>query len=349
MLTAIDLFAGAGGATQGISAAGFTVLSAIENDAAAAESYRLNHGIPLLLTDDIQGVEANCLRTTLGLEIGELDLLNACPPCQGWSSLGKRDTADKRNDLVHDVWRMIQELLPRSWILENVVGLAKDPRISRLVQKAMQADYGVRMYQVDAQDFGVPQRRRRLILVGVRGRTSESLPEDLMTVIPTSFDRSTRTAGEAIQQVSATTEIEDPVHRGRRHTGHVIERIASIPVGGNRFDLPVEHRLECHQRMGSRQASAAYGRIRANEPAPTMTTRCTTPSCGSFIHPTENRGITLREAALIQSFPRDYAFFGKYGQTEAQIGNAFPPRMAEGISLAVRAISAQGTKYADPE
>ena len=346
MLTAVDLFAGAGGATQGIVTAGFTVLAAVENDVAAAKSYRLNHDTPLVVVNDIRKVKATWLRTTLGLGIGRLDLLNACPPCQGWSSLGKRDAADTRNDLINDVWRIIRELLPRSWILENVAGIAKDPRIDRLVQEAMQAGYGVQAYQVDAQDFGVPQRRKRLILVGIRGRASESLPEDLMAMVPASFDRSTRTAGAAIQQAKAISEAEDPIHRGRRHRGHIVERIASIPVGGNRFDLPVEHQLECHQRMGSRQASAAYGRIRANEPAPTMTTRCTTPACGSFIHPTENRGITLREAALIQSFPSDYAFFGNYGQTEAQIGNAFPPRMAEGIGRAVKALLMEGTKNA---
>ena len=347
MLTAVDLFAGAGGATQGLADAGFNILGAVENDEAAAESYRLNHDTPLVVVDDIRRVNPTWLRKTLGLENGRLDLLNACPPCQGWSSLGKQNTADARNDLITDVWRMIRELLPRSWILENVTGLAKDPRLDRLVQRAMQAGYGVRPYHVDAQDLGVPQRRKRLIVLGILGRASESLPRDLMMMIPASFDRATRTAGEAIQQAKAISEAEDPLHRGRRHRGHIVERITSIPVGGNRFDLPVEHRLECHTRMGSRQASAAYGRIRANEPAPTMTTRCTTPACGSFIHPTENRGITLREAALIQSFPSDYAFFGNYGQTEAQIGNAFPPRMAEGIGRAVIRLLIEDTKNAD--
>ena len=311
-------------------------MCAIENDGAAAVSYGLNHATPIVVIKDIRLVEAAWLRRSLGLRIGRLSLLNACPPCQGWSSLGKRDDADTRNDLIDDVGRMISEFRPKSWLLENVPMLAKDSRLDKLVRGAMGIGYGVRRYHLDAQDFGVPQRRKRLIVIGVRGVSTDSLPEDVTSAIPGRFDRSPKNAGETIARAGAVSENMDPVHRGRRHTRRVMERIAAVPVGGSRFDLPVEHRLNCHQRIKSRQAAAAYGRIRANEPAPTMTTRCTTPACGSFIHPTENRGITLREAALIQTFPKDYAFFGNYGQIEAQIGNAFPPRMAEGIGLALR-------------
>ena len=347
-LTALDLFAGAGGATQGLADAGFAVLGAVENDEAAAKSYRLNHDAPSVVINDIRRVNATWLRETLRLEEGRLDLLNACPPCQGWSTLGKRDAADLRNDLIGDVWRMIKQLLPRSWLLENVTGLSGDPRLDCLVQAAREIGYGVRSYQLDAKEFGVPQRRKRLVVIGIHGRALETLPKNLLVKVPAGFDRSTRSAGEAIELANAISQTEDPINRGRRHKEHVVERIAAVPVGGNRFDLPVEHQLECHRRMESRQASASYGRIRASQPAPTMTTRCTTPACGSFIHPTENRGITLREAALIQSFPIDYRFFGTYGQVEAQIGNAFPPRMAEGIGLAIKTILIEGSDNAVP-
>ena len=348
-LTALDLFAGAGGATQGLTDAGFSMVGAVENDVCAATSYCLNHDTPLVLVDDIRRAQSTWLNGSLGLSSGVLDLLNACPPCQGWSSLGRRNVADTRNDLINDVWRLIRELRPRAWILENVTGLAKDPRLDRLVREARQAEYSVQQYYLDAQDFGVPQRRKRLIVIGIQGMPPNSLPKDFMDMLPSSFNRTRRTAGEAIQDAKDISKIEDPIHRGRRHKKHIVQRIAAIPVGGNRFDLPDEHRLECHQRMGSRQASAAYGRIRANEPAPTMTTRCTTPACGSFIHPTENRGITLREAALIQSFPSAYEFFGTYGQIEAQIGNAFPPRMAEGIGQVVNRLLVEGANNAVPQ
>ena len=336
MLTAIDLFAGAGGATQGLVNAGFVPVCAVENDEAAATSYGLNHATPIVVIKDIRLIDAAWLRRILGLRVGRLALLNACPPCQGWSSLGKRDDADARNDLINEVGRMISEFHPKSWMLENVTMLEEDPRLEKLVREAVRIGYGVRSYRLDARDFGVPQRRKRLIVIGVHGMSTDSFPEDVTGAIPANFDRSPQSAGEAIERAGAVSETTDPVHRGRQHTKRVMERIAAVPIGGNRFDLPVEHRLKCHQRIKWRQATAAYGRIRENEPAPTMTTRCTTPSCGSFIHPTENRGITLREAALIQTFPRGYAFFGNYGQMEAQIGNALPPRMAEGIGLVLR-------------
>ena len=348
MLTAIDLFAGAGGATRGLSNAGFTVLAAVENDDTAVVTYCLNHRTPLVVAKDIRTVEPAWLLQSLGLNEGSLDLLNACPPCQGWSSLGRHDASDIRNTLVDDVGRLILELRPKSWVLENVTGLAKDPRLGRLVEQAIEAGYEVKSYQLNAQAFGVPQRRKRLIVVGIYGRPPGVLHEDFMCMLPTSFNRKRRTAGEAIQAAATLSEADDTIHKARRLGTRVAERIATIPVGGNRFDLPVEHRLDCHQRMGSRQASAAYGRIRADEPAPTMTTRCTTPACGSFIHPTKNRGITLREAALIQSFPKDYAFFGNYGQVEAQIGNAFPPMMAEGIGTAVKNLLSKEVTHANP-
>ena len=346
MLTAIDLFAGAGGATQGLSDAGFTVLAAVENDDAAVVTYCLNHGTPVVVAQGIETVEPAWLLGSLGVDEGGLDLLNACPPCQGWSSLGNNDVSDARNNLVDDVGRLIIGLRPKSWVLENVRGLAKDPRLGNLIDLATQAGYGVRKYHLDAQVFGVPQRRRRLIVVGVHGKPNDWLPTDLLSVLPARFNCSRQTAGEAIQKANLLSASEDWIHRTRKMGKRVADRIAAIPVGGNRFDLPEEHRLECHQRMGSRQASAAYGRIRANEPAPTMTTRCTTPACGSFVHPTENRGITLREAALLQTFPAGYDFFGTYGRVEAQIGNAFPPKMAEGIGVAVKELLKQEIEHA---
>jgi DNA (cytosine-5)-methyltransferase 1 len=104
----------------------------------------------------------------------------------------------------------------------------------------------------------------------------------------------------------------------------VLDRIRAIPVNGSRFDLPTKLQLACHGRLKSRVATTAYSRLPTTGPAPTLTTRCTTPSCGQFIHPRADRGLTLREAAILQSFPLTYRFLGKYGEIERQIGNAVP-------------------------
>ena len=333
--TAIDLYAGAGGATEGLKDAGFRVLAAVENDPEAAASYYANHPEVVPLFFDIRDAPIRDLRLALGLDRGELSLIKACPPCQGFSTLGSRDRDDPINDLVGEVWAWVKEFRPLACLLENVAGLGADARFHNLVRRIRAAGYGVRTYEVDAADFGVPQRRRRLIALGVRGRRAADLPERLADALPATFDVSPRTAGEAIAAAGPIGGATDPVHRARRPKPHVLDRLRAIPPGGGRFDLPPKLRLACHENMTARNATAPYGRIKADEPAPTLTTRCTTPSCGRFVHPTEHRGISLREAALLQTFPPTYRFEGSYGSIERQIGNAVPVRLARATGLAV--------------
>lgn len=192
------------------------------------------------------------------------------------------------------------------------------------------AGYAVATYKVDAADFAVPQRRRRLIALGVMGLGKGKLPSDLADALPADFDRSPKTVHHALAAV-ILDRAADELHRGRAHRPRVLQRIKAIPEGGDRFDLPAELVLACHARLG-RRAPASYGRMRHDQPAPTLTTRCTTPACGSFIHPTEDRGITLREAAILQTFPSTYQFAGGYDQIERQIGNAIPVRLAEAVA-----------------
>lgn len=260
-----------------------------------------------------------------------MTLLKACPPCQAFSTLGKNESGDDRNELVLQVWRFISGIRPRCFLLENVPGLRRDARLRLIKRRARAIGYGVREYVVDAAEFGVPQRRRRLIVMGVYGKSCRAMPTCLVEALPASFDRSRRTAGDALAEAAQLSEATDPVHRHRRLRDATLRRIRLIPVGGSRFDLPRRYQLQCHKNLGARHATASYGRIRLGEPAPTLTSRCTTPACGAFVHPRKNRGITLREAALLQCFPLAYQFHGSYGQIEKQIGNALPVRLAEGL------------------
>jgi DNA (cytosine-5)-methyltransferase 1 len=332
--TAADLFAGAGGSTAGLKQAGYQVLGAIEFDPHCAATYRANHPEVSLAEEDIKDVAPADFRAALGVEPGDLGLLNACPPCQGFSSLGATDADDRRNDLVTTVASFIGELRPRAFVVENVPGLARDQRLKDLLAEARVLGYGVATYRVNATDFGVPQNRRRLIAIGVMGAADEALPEHPAELLPVSFCREPRPIAKVLAEAGPVNGA-DPVHRGRTPTPEVAERIRQIPRNGSRFDLPESYQLECHKSLDSkRSAAASYGRMRLNEPAPTLTTRCTTPACGRFLHPTKHRGITLREAALIQTFPRRYRFKGTYQAIEGQIGNAVPVRMAEGLALA---------------
>jgi DNA (cytosine-5)-methyltransferase 1 len=335
--TAADLFAGAGGSTEGLRRGGYRVLGAIEFDPDCAKTYRANHKGIALVEKDIEDVSPSEFMAKLGVEAGKLDLLNACPPCQGFSSLGATDEDDSRNDLVSTVLAFISEIRPRAFIVENVTGLARDRRMKALLAAARSFGYGVKTYRVNATDFGVTQNRRRLIAVGVMGVDQEKLPEHPAELLPVSFNREPERITKVLAQAGPLHRTIDALHRGRTPTPEVAERIRLIPKNGGRFDLPESHQLECHKSLGSkRSAAASYGRMRLDEPAPTLTTRCTTPACGRFVHPTRHRGITLREAALIQTFPQRYRFEGSYQSIEAQIGNAVPVRMAQALGLAAR-------------
>ncbi len=334
--TAVDLFAGAGGTTQGLKDAGFTVLAAVENDPDATATYRANHPEVTLYERDVQRIRAPAFARRHGGR--RLGLLTACPPCQGFSTLGLGDTSDPRNDLVMTVERFARPLAPWAIVLENVPGLAADRRLGRLVAN-LSAEYVVAQYLVDAADFGVPQRRRRVVVLAVDRSLAPAFTPQLLGLLPPGFDASRRTAADALAAADGLTEEGDPVHRARRSSDIVARRIRAVPRGGGRLDLPSNLRLACHNRLKTTGATSIYGRIDPDQPAPTMTTRCTTPSCGRFIHPFEDRGLTLREAALLQTFPLDYAFKGTHQSVERQIGNAVPVRLAAALASIVTTLT----------
>jgi len=336
-LTAVDLFAGAGGTTQGLKDAGYNVLAAIENDPDAAATYRANHPEVAFYERNIRGIQAPAFARRHG--DARLGLLSACPPCQGFSTLGAGDVADPRNDLVMAVERFARPLAPWAIVLENVPGLAADRRLVRLVA-SLANRYVVRQYIVDAADFGVPQHRRRVIVIAIDRTLRPVLGQQLAAMLPSGFDGSRRTAADALTAAESLTEAHDPVHRARRSSDLVLRRIRAVPRGGGRANLPPELRLACHDRLKRADATSIYGRIDPDQPAPTMTTRCTTPSCGRFIHPYEHRGLTLREAALLQTFPLRYEFRGSHQSIERQIGNAVPVQLAAALASIVTALTA---------
>jgi DNA (cytosine-5)-methyltransferase 1 len=340
--TAVDLFAGAGGATQGLRQAGVDVVAAVESESQAATSYRLNHPAVLLKEQDIRSVDAVRLRRELRLRPGALDLLKACPPCQGFSTLASGDIDETRNDLVLDAMRFVIAFRPKVVVLENVPGLRRDPRLTLFCDSLREAHgYRFRSYLVDASALGVPQRRKRLIVLGVSPKLRRALPDDLVDLLPATFSRKMVTVDQAFAALARTAVDSDPLDRHRQLTPTVQKRVAAVPRNGTRFDLPDEYVLSCHRKI-RRNATGPYGRLRLDAPAPTMTTRCTTPACGRFIHPIENRGITLREAATLQTFPVGYTFSGGYDSIERQIGNAVPVRLAEAIGLITRRLCGLG-------
>ena len=326
--TAIDLFAGCGGLTQGLKSAGFEVLGAVEIDHVAAASYELNHPDVRLWKSDIRSVEAEDILKELGLERGKLALLAGCPPCQGFSSMrtlnGARKVSDERNDLINDFVRLVEGLLPRAVMMENVPGLINDERLSAALRRMQTLGYFVdwenlnsTVRVLNAADYGVPQRRRRMILMTGRfGPVRFAIPaEDRVTV---------RVAIEKLPKPDVST---DPLHRTTGKRSERIEAlIQAVPKdGGSRSELAANYRLRCHEDFDG--FKDVYGRMAWDNVSPTITGGCINPSKGRFLHPEQDRAITLREAAMLQSFPSDYKFdlqHGKYA-VAAQIGNALPP------------------------
>lgn len=330
--TAIDLFAGAGGATAGLRAAGFDVRVAVEIDSSAAKSYALNHAETTVLVEDITGVTPERLLEVGGLRKGDLTLLQACPPCQTWSSLGKGAADDPRNELVTLVGDFIRDILPAAFVIENVRGLRADRRLAELLKTTAELGYVSRIFDVDASSFGIPQRRKRLIVLGALNVADRDFADTLEAMLPEDFDRTPTTVGQAIGHL-ANLGGEDIHHRARTLGELARKRVEALGVGGRRTDLPEHLQLDCHKDR-PHHATASYGRMRTNDVAPTLTTRCTTISCGTYVHPTENRGISLREAAILQTFAPDYQFDGFYDDIERQIGNAIPVRLAEAAGAA---------------
>jgi DNA (cytosine-5)-methyltransferase 1 len=317
---AIDLFSGCGGLTLGLKKAGFEVVGAVEIDELAVATYSENHKAVQVWTDDIRRVEPIELMEKLGLRPGDLDLLAGCPPCQGFSSirtLRRGSVADDRNDLVFRFLDYVLALQPRAVMMENVPGLAADERMATLVSTLEAAGYTVQHRILDAADYGVPQRRRRLILLASRtGRIHFARRARLKPNVRTTLSKLPRPgrSGDAIHDV------------GETRSDAVKAIIARIPRdGGSRRDMGPEDQLACHIASGG--FHDVYGRMAWDRVAPTITGGCINPSKGRFLHPSQNRSITLREAALLQTFPRRYRFKltrGKYRVAE-MIGNALPP------------------------
>ena len=318
--TAIDLFSGCGGLTLGLKQAGFRVIGAVENSELAVKTYKENHKRVHVWQEDIRKLTVKSVKQKLKLEPGDLDLLAGCPPCQGFSTIpslnGRKRRRDKRNDLVFEFMRFVRVLKPKAVMMENVPGLAKNRRIKKVLRQLRRMGYEVNYGVLNAAHYAVPQRRRRFILLAGKGRD-----------IP--FARRARSkpvVRDAFKKLGKRAK-NDPLHNYQeRRTEKVKRLIRRIPAnGGSRLDQWARYQLKCHKNFDG--FKDIYGRMSWDEVAPTITTGCFNPSKGRFLHPTKHRAVTLREAALLQTFPRSYFFSLERGRILAaeMIGNALPP------------------------
>ena len=326
--TLADMFSGAGLFSAGMTKAGFAPVFAVDMASDAVASYRRNVA-PCAVRASVEDLK----------DVPEVDVLIAGPPCQGFSTLGRRDPTDVRNNLSLSVLPILDMARPRIVAIENVPPFLRSRQWAALASGLEERGYVVQAFELDAVDFGAPQFRRRAFTIASSvGPVEEPVPHPVR-----------RTAGSVLFDMS--TLADDPMNIWPSHAGIAGERIRRIPALGDKRDLmrdapelcpPSWEKVGCH-------ATDVWGRIDPDKPANTI--RCTfqNASKGRYIHPTENRVLTLREGARLQGVPDDWLFEGLPYPVARQIGNGVPVPLAAAIGMSIQnALKGVGRAYARP-
>ncbi|GBE18216.1 modification methylase HaeIII [archaeon BMS3Abin16] len=347
-LTAVDLFSGAGGFSLAARETGIKVMAAVEIDKNAGKTYKKNFVIghdtpPVFIEDDIVDLDPFELMKKSGLSIGECDILMGGPPCQGFSThrLKGSGVDDPRNKLLIRYFDFVRAIKPKAFIVENVSGLLW-PRHAeylnkflRMTKQAGYIIYGPTL--LNAKDFGVPQNRKRVFIIGIRSDLKVELIWPPKQTHFSLISKEVKKRGLPAWQTASTVFQEpiptnDPNSIHMNHSNELIGVFQSTPKnGGSRSQS--NRILSCHGNHDGHKD--VYGRIDPNKLGPTITTGCVNPSKGRFLHPTENHGISVRHAARFQTFPDDFIFEGGLMSCAVQIGNAVPIKMGKVIIKSV--------------
>lgn len=312
----ISLFAGCGGSSTGYRMAHCKVLAMVEWEKNAVETYRLNHPDTLILHRDIQTVTGDELLKATGLRVGELDILDGSPPCQGFSTAGKRLLDDPRNELFKEYVRMLGELQPKVFVMENVSGLVKGkmkPVFVEILNTLKACGYTVKAKLVNSQYYEVPQRRKRVIFIGVRDdfKIDPSFPTPYSTPIPLK---------QALEDLPKPLQVLRP-------KGTALKLASMIRPGEDGADL--------RKRYGHKPSDFSLQRLSWFKVAPTVCKTMRPGQCG-FLHPAENRYLSTAELKRICSFPDDYQFAGSLEEHWARMGNSVPPLLMRAIASHIR-------------
>lgn len=335
----VDLFSGCGGASAGFLGTGlYRHLYAADLDQWANETYERNIGSPAKTCDLTELLEPRALRAWVeqirGRAAGAPIVLVGGPPCQGFSSHSKvRGDRHGRNTLVEVFGTLAAALKPDIIMMENVADLVATRswrHFNSLRSQLRRAGFSVRARILNMAALGVPQERFRLVLLASR----HSTPTFPAPSIERAVDFSTvkEWIGDLPRVDSGSADPCDPMHEASHHRPETLEIIRAVPPdGGSR---PAGIGPECLKRARASFGgyTDVYGRLAWSEPAPTITARCRTPSCGRFVHPEQDRGLTAREAGLLQTFPRDWFFCGPFDDRYKQAGNAVPPLAARAFA-----------------
>lgn len=331
-IDAIDLFCGAGGLSYGLRRAGINVLVGVDMDPACEYPYESNNNAAFKKADI---TKLNKDELVEYYSEGSIKLLAGCAPCQPFSTFS--NGRDIRNDtkwgLLYHFARLVRELEPDLVTMENVPRVIRHDPYREFVDTLRLLGYEVDARVVNCPDYGIPQSRKRFVLLASRlGKicfdVSDNNTDQSLTVRKTIGHLPSLSAGE--------TDINDPLHKARTLTAINLKRMKASKPGGTWLDWPSELRAACHRREKGFSFKSVYSRMRWDAPSPTITTQCYNFGTGRFGHPEQDRAITLREAAILQTFPGDYSFVSpespvSFSTVGRLIGNAVPPKLGEAI------------------
>jgi DNA (cytosine-5)-methyltransferase 1 len=331
----VDLFCGLGGLSHGFVAQKMRVVAGIDLDPACEYAYTSNNNGKFIKAD-IAKVSGEDLVNLYGE--AEIRILAGCAPCQPFSTYSHRYELERDDKwtLLDQFARLVRESEPQIVTMENVPALMKHPIFKKFVSSLERQGYNVWFDVVDSSDYGVPQTRKRLVLLG-------SKLGELKLIPPTTKKPKTvrKAIGKTPSLKAGQTHPEDKMHTAAALTEINLKRIKASKPGGSWKDWPEELIAECHLSESGKTYSSVYGRMSWDEPAPTMTTQCYGYGNGRFGHPEQNRAISLREAAILQSFPQKYKFIKKDAKLNLTalgrlIGNAVPVKLGQAIAKSIQ-------------
>lgn len=319
----VDLFAGVGGLSMGFDDNGFSTVMANDFDKDAANTFKLNHPKVKFIDGDIAKIDKKLIRDTLGDT--SVDVLMGGIPCQSFSMAGRRirrgidNSEDPRHFLYKEYFRVLDILKPKIAVIENVKGILSSHNgeiIKEILFSFEDRGYQANYKLLDASDYGVPQARQRVVIIANRINEENVFPAKHKEKMP---------VGDALKDIPDTLAN----HEKRYLTGKTLDRVKLIQPGQNWTNLPLDMQTKSIH-------SGAYGRIDPKKPSKTLTTRFDTPSVGYVTHPVENRTLTVREGARIQTFPDTFVFTGPRMQQYKQVGNAVPVKLGYEISKGIK-------------
>jgi DNA (cytosine-5)-methyltransferase 1 len=348
-LNAIDLFCGAGGMSLGLQMAGFQISLGIDFEKDCQLTHALNFPEVPFICGDIADVTGEQILSTSGIKKGELTLIAGGPPCQGFSTVnGKsRFLENPKNKLFVQFVRIVEELAPTWIVMENVTGLLslENGAVRDAIYDAFNSiGYKIQAKILNASNYGVPQHRKRAIFIGNNAgydiqfpKPTHGIEQKELMLWQNDNLKPVVTVGDALNDIKDSSKL--PNHIIPIHSEIVRKRMSYVPEGGNQKSIPIEFKPP-------QKFQNTYGRLDSNKPANTIHTRFDVASTGSLYHPSENRALTVREGARLQSFPDNYIFAGNKGSQYRQVGNAVPPLLAKAIgSTIINSMNLEEYKY----